>query len=581
MKKIYKLKTMLLIALLSLVGVSVNAEEVVFKTLDFSKATKESVSAYNKDWKATVGTNVWSIHGFNNNKAQWDFIKCGSSKFPSIATISTGSAYEKAITKVVVTIDDVEASKVNSIQLQIADNDKFSSPTAISASEIKKGDLTFAISNPTANSFYRLSFDCKRGEGKKNGFVQVSKVTYFYNNASASKQNTTVTFAKNSYEFTNGSSEMAAFTGQKATTTPAGIALKYTSDKEWAVVGNDGTVTLNSKAEGIATITAAFAGDDTYNPSSASYTIKVLRKMDGDGTSAKPYSVADVLYLISVGQTSTNEIYVKGIAKDVEISTKYASANYNLSDEGSSEKLYVFGGKSLGGSKFTKNELVNGDRVVVKGKLKEYNKKWELDRGNELVSLFGHINTKISAVGYSTLYYSDRALVVPENVEAYTYKVVSNKLEQSHLYNAGETIPAGTGVVLKAAKGEYVFALSETAGTVDPDNQLKGSDAAAQTAGGTTYYKLSTNKGGDASSVGFYYGAAGGAAFANGAHKAYLATPAASGVRAFLFNGSSITGIQNATVNNAAEKVYDLQGRRVQNAQKGLYIINGKKVLVK
>ena len=41
MKKIYKLKTMLLIALLSLVGVSVNAEEVVFKTLDFSKATKE------------------------------------------------------------------------------------------------------------------------------------------------------------------------------------------------------------------------------------------------------------------------------------------------------------------------------------------------------------------------------------------------------------------------------------------------------------------------------------------------------------------------------------------------------------
>ena len=191
------------------------------------------------------------------------------------------------------------------------------------------------------------------------------------------------------------------------------------------------------------------------------------------------------------------------------------------------------------------------------------------------------VSVNIGATGYSTLYYSDRALVVPENVYAYTYKVTNGKLDESYLYNAGETIPAATGVVLKAAPGEYTFAASEENGEEDTDNLLKGSDEAALTTGGAVYYKLSLNKAGDANSVGFYYGAADGAAFTNGAHKAYLALPAASGVRAFLFNEGTITGIQNATTNSAAMQVYDLQGRRVQSAQKGLYIINGKKVLVK
>ena len=187
------------------------------------------------------------------------------------------------------------------------------------------------------------------------------------------------------------------------------------------------------------------------------------------------------------------------------------------------------------------------------------------------------VSVNIGATGYATLYYSDRALVVPENVEAYTYKVTNGKLDESYLYNAGETIPAATGVVLKAAPGEYTFAASQKAGDVDADNLLKGSDEATLTTGGAVYYKLSLNKAGEANSVGFYYGAA----FTNGAHKAYLALPAVSGVRAYLFNGNTTTGIQNATSNNTATQVYDLQGRRVQSAQKGLYIINGKKVLVK
>lgn len=376
MKKFYNLKMMLLVALLSLVGVSANAEEVAYKTLDFAQAEMDHISAYNKKWNATLNGDTWAIDAFNNNNAQWKYIKCGSKKYEAKATITTGAAYEKALTKVVVTIDNITPAFVNGIELQISNDNSFTSPKTIKApaSDLKKGNLEFAISAPQVNAYYRLVFDCKRAD--KNGVIQVSKIVY-------------------------------------------------------------------------------------YAPASA------------------------------------------------------------------------------------------------------------------------EIKVNIGATGYATLYYSDRALVVPENVAAYTYKVTNGKLEESYLYNAGETIPAATGVVLKAAPGEYTFAASQNAGDVDTDNLLKGSDEAAQTTGGAVYYKLSLNKAGDANSVGFYYGAADGAAFTNGAHKAYLALPAASGVRAYLFNGNTTTGIQNATANNAASQVYDLQGRRVQSAQKGLYIINGKKVLVK
>ena len=62
--------------------------------------------------------------------------------------------------------------------------------------------------------------------------------------------------------------------------------------------------------------------------------------------------------------------------------------------------------------------------------------------------------------------------------------------------------------------------------------------------------------------------------------KAYYVPAGETSARAFYF--SDVTGLNKADLQNANEGVtYDLQGRRVQNAQKGLYIVNGKKVLVK
>lgn len=98
------------------------------------------------------------------------------------------------------------------------------------------------------------------------------------------------------------------------------------------------------------------------------------------------------------------------------------------------------------------------------------------------------------------------------------------------------------------------------------------------------FYGLSLNSSNDINSVGFYWMAADGAAFTNGAHKAYLKIPKSEftgmlAIKGFAFNGTT-TGVESVeSSNHAPQPIYDLTGRRVRKAEKGIYIINGKKVI--
>ncbi len=66
------------------------------------------------------------------------------------------------------------------------------------------------------------------------------------------------------------------------------------------------------------------------------------------------------------------------------------------------------------------------------------------------------------------------------------------------------------------------------------------------------------------------------------AHKAFLAIPnVTAGAPAFISFGGGTTGIEAATLSQRAGQYYTLDGRRVENPTKGLYIINGKKVVIK
>lgn len=139
-------------------------------------------------------------------------------------------------------------------------------------------------------------------------------------------------------------------------------------------------------------------------------------------------------------------------------------------------------------------------------------------------------------------------------------------------------IPAGGGVILQAEKGSTVEMTikSSTTETLS-GNILVAGDGTTSVAEGN--FMLAYNS---TDEIAKFY-AIGSAGYVVPANKAYL--PAmANPVKALMLSFGDETGIktigdEQLTIDNAT--IYNIAGQRVQNATKGLYIVNGKKVLVK
>lgn len=193
------------------------------------------------------------------------------------------------------------------------------------------------------------------------------------------------------------------------------------------------------------------------------------------------------------------------------------------------------------------------------------------------------VSVTIGETGYATLYYSSLALTVPAGVKGYACSLADGSFKMNEAFAEGQTIPAGTGVLLKAETGTYTFKVSSETGNAVADNWLKGSDEEAMTEGGERYYMLSLDANSTAGSVGFYWGAPNGGAFTNGAHKAYLCVkPGVAGAKTcYRFDGqtTAIDGTRADKPTTADGAVYNLAGQRVDRSYKGVVIKNGKKYI--
>ena len=181
----------------------------------------------------------------------------------------------------------------------------------------------------------------------------------------------------------------------------------------------------------------------------------------------------------------------------------------------------------------------------------------------------------VSAIKFAT-YVPTCNVVAPANVKVYTAKVNEAK-SAVVLAEVPESsvIAKGTPVLVGAEAGSYTFTASAGEAATVADNDLKA--ATADTKGdGSTIYALVEQDGkavfaplkeGVAVSVGH----------------AYLVLPAASAARFYSIQfGGETTGINEV---NAAAKAdgayYTLQGVKTSKAAKGIYIHNGKKVVIK
>lgn len=169
-------------------------------------------------------------------------------------------------------------------------------------------------------------------------------------------------------------------------TATAGATIYYTTD------GNDPTTSSTQGTS--ATITEsctlkAIAVKDGYHDSglgSATYAI-----VDHAGTEAEPFSVADARNILTVFPSRTFEnVYVSGIVSQVDsYNSTYHSITYWISDDGTTNNQFeVYSGKGLDGESFSsKDDLVEGSSVTVKGTIKKYNNTFEFDLNSEIVAL--------------------------------------------------------------------------------------------------------------------------------------------------------------------------------------------------
>ena len=184
---------------------------------------------------------------------------------------------------------------------------------------------------------------------------------------------------------------------------------------------------------------------------------------------------------------------------------------------------------------------------------------------------------------YFTTFSSDKAV---EFVDAtvYTVGVNENKLSLNEV--KGNQVPANTGVLVQSNETNAMYVYIESAPAIE-GNLLRASVTEQTTTGADDtkeykYYMLSYNK--DNENLGFYWGENDGAAFTSKAGRAYLAVEKTNEVAAV--KGFSLSDMETGVsqvCGSAANKgvIYDLQGRRVERAVRGLYIMNGRKVMVK
>ena len=268
---------MLLALIIAGGGMNAQAEDVVYKTLDFSKASQPKVDVYTTTWTATSEDkqDKWTISNFSNYNNKWAYVKCGRKDYTSIATIANSAAYSSAVTKVVVTYDAVK-SNPKTTYLEVSTDPKFSTvDEKVVVATPKAGDVAYTISSPKANAYYRLVVD--NPKYSSNGQIQISKLVY-YISSEPGKTITSLSFGDNADKtFWKGDKDGTTFT-QTATLTPAveGATITYSSsDENVAVVDAKGEVVVSTDKEGTATITATYDGDDTHASSTASYTITV------------------------------------------------------------------------------------------------------------------------------------------------------------------------------------------------------------------------------------------------------------------------------------------------------------------
>lgn len=496
-----------------------------------------------------------------------------------------------------VTVDFRESTKTNI--LVHGDNSAYAAENAThQGTELKQG-LNFDDKSYTFETEYPYFALYTKG---KNA-VYIKSITVVWNTTGGGGSVETVAAPE-----INPASQKFSKAFDATITGAEGTTLKYTLDgtdpanSQTATVVKAATATVNIPAQTTTLKAIALKGDLVSQVAEAVYTYRA--PSDNDGTFAKPYTVEEFVELVElVKPQPTQDVWVKGTILGFMENGGYnpnpsSNENTNVCIGTTDGRVYM-GVKLEKGSIFRElglNKKV-GTELMVKGK---YTEDYFLKPGmkNEPTYLYiadptqalASINVKTTE-GYATYYNDKLGVTIPEGIDAkcgVITDVNNGALTIDYRYAAGAEIPAGNAVLVKAGKAMQIpLIVSKHTSNVIAENMLKGQATTGDFIADPDYkyYKLAYNNYNTKEGLGFYFGAENGGAFTVPAGMAYLAVTRSMAVKCFLLDGSAtgIEGIEAGQTAEAVKTVYTLDGRKVeaQKLPKGIYIVNGKKVIVK
>lgn len=443
------------------------------------------------------------------------------------------------------------------------------------------------------NSTIKVSFVNKDA----NTYADVAPVTYkIY--VDDNRTTPTLTFDKESYTFDLGAT-IAQFTNPL--TAPEGVTVVYSSNSEIATVNETtGEVTVNTAAVGKATITATFAGNDSYKPATATYMLEVVDPNNMEATFDFENPVAyGYDKPAKSGKTDLKDGDKLVSGKVTLTNVKGATTTTRFKDDKGDLTFRVYTGAVLTvsapkGYVITKMIFTdNGSQPVSNlnfdpGKLN--NKTWTGSaqevkmtvRANQvflkkLVVTYAKLETLMTAASGFATYAADYDV----NYSALglaTYTIALDEVNNKVSYNRFEgVVPAGKAVLVQGtASTPYALTPAEGAADETFTTDLKASDGTVTAADDKIY------------AFGTLNGKSGFKLVNNGikipAKKGYLQLTGTTAAKPtfFAFDGIG-TGISHIEADAALENaaMYNLAGQRVDKSYKGVVIVNGKKMLRK
>ena len=463
--------------------------------------------------------------------------------------------------------------------------------------------------------------------------LYVSKITITPNTSQSGGSETTkkepdISFAQESYTATLGQ----AFASPVLNNPDSLSGITYTSS-EPGVATVDDSGTVSPLAEGKTTITASFAGNETYEAGTASYTLTVQQAITPTATTFyKPIKSTEELVdgnvcLLHCGSKSImassyntdkkwidpsgtvtlkNGLYtgnVNAVGYPYEITITQEKGNYALSQSDKylvplnsdtyiststiAKYSWTISFKATGSVNIMNINDTKRGRSIGYESSSSFFKNMTSGVAVQLFQKQTTLQLKEAAQGWATYYNKGFSYVMPQGVKGYYVTLDMNKgtLSLSLAYDAGAPVPANTPLLLYGVVGTYYpVVINKDITPILDTNYMQGErDDDGMTSAGENviYYKLTLDDNGE--NIGFFYGAENGAAFKmNSETTAYLAIPKdeAQQVRSLILDpqATNLSTIQRPKDNTV---LYDLSGRRVQHPKPSLYIQNRRVVFRK